>query len=165
MKLYVASSWRNPHQPGVVEALRESGHDVYDFRNPAPGNNGFAWSDIEPDWQEWDAVRFRDALEHRIAERGFELDWNAMNWADGCVLVLPSGRSAHIEAGWFVGAGRPLFILLLGENEPELMYKMSTEICLGVDQLLVALDDWIPSHVRAERQRRANSISAGPPLR
>lgn len=34
-KIYVASSWRNQHQPQVVSFLREQGHEVYDFRHPA----------------------------------------------------------------------------------------------------------------------------------
>ena len=38
MKIYVASSWRNAQQPAVVARLREAGHEVYDFRNPAPAN-------------------------------------------------------------------------------------------------------------------------------
>jgi len=52
MSIYVASSWRNTHQPSVVAALREAGHDVYDFRNPRPGDHGFHWSMIDPDWKE-----------------------------------------------------------------------------------------------------------------
>ena len=36
-KIYVASSWRNPHQPAIVEELRVAGHEVYDFRNPPGG--------------------------------------------------------------------------------------------------------------------------------
>ena len=32
--IYVASSWRNEHQPAVVAALRESGHEVYDMTTP-----------------------------------------------------------------------------------------------------------------------------------
>ena len=32
-RIYVASSWRDPYQPEVVAALREAGHEVYDFRN------------------------------------------------------------------------------------------------------------------------------------
>lgn len=34
MRIYVASSWRNTHQPEVVAKLRELGHEVYDFREP-----------------------------------------------------------------------------------------------------------------------------------
>lgn len=45
------------------------------------------------------------------------------------------GRSAHLEAGYFVGAGKPLFILILEKCEPELMYKMATAICLTFGEL------------------------------
>lgn len=40
MKIYLASSWRNERQPAVLAALREAGHEVYDFRNPAPRHEG-----------------------------------------------------------------------------------------------------------------------------
>lgn len=139
MKIYLASSWRNPHQPEVLAALRGAGHEVYDFRNPAPGDKGFAWADIEPDWLEWNAARFAAALHHPISNRGFANDWNAMVASDACVLLLPCGRSAHIEAGYFVGAKKLLVILLLGKNEPELMYKMADRVCINVGEVLAML--------------------------
>jgi hypothetical protein len=138
-RIYVASSWRNKEQAGVVQRLRVEGHEVYDFRNPAPGDDGFRWSEIEPEWLNWNAERFREALKHPIAEHGFSNDWNAMVWADTCVMVLPCGRSAHIEAGYFVGAGKLLIILMIGENEPELMYKMTPHICLSIDEVVGVL--------------------------
>lgn len=138
-RIYLASSWRNPFQPAAVSALRRAGHDVYDFRNPKPGNDGFRWSEIDPEWQGWSAARYRELLQHPIAEGGFLLDWNAMLWADTGVLLLPCGRSAHLEAGYFVGAGKELFIVLTDQNEPELMYKMATATCLNVDELLERL--------------------------
>ena len=52
-KIYVASSWRNERQPILVEILRANGHEVYDFRNPKEGDNGFHWSEIDEDWQQW----------------------------------------------------------------------------------------------------------------
>jgi hypothetical protein len=55
---------------------------------------------------------------------GFDHDFDAMKWADGCVLLLPSGMSAHLEAGWFGGAGKPVVVLAPELREPELMYKM-----------------------------------------
>ena len=30
MKIYLASSWRNQHQPEVLQALRAAGHEVYE---------------------------------------------------------------------------------------------------------------------------------------
>lgn len=43
--IYVASSWRNHTQPIVVDALRNEGFEVYDFKNP-PNETGFAWKEI-----------------------------------------------------------------------------------------------------------------------
>lgn len=125
MNIYVASSWRNEHQPSVVTALRKVGHQVYDFRNPQPGDNGFHWSEIDSAWESWTPARFRSALSSRIADRGFANDFQGMNDAQACVLVLPCGRSAHLEAGWFCGAGRPVFIYIPEAMEPELMYRLA----------------------------------------
>lgn len=140
MKIYVAISWRNDHQPQVVATLRTAGHEVYDFKNPKPVDNGFHWSDIEPDWQQWNPEAFRRGLSHPIAERGFASDWNAMCWAEACVLVMPCGRSAHIEAGYFVGSGKRLVILLADKGEPELMYKMTEYICVNLPEVVEALN-------------------------
>lgn len=123
MRIYVASSWRNQRQPNVVAALRAEGHEVYDFRNPSEGDNGFRWYKIDPAWKSWSPERFRSALDHPIAESSYGKDFAAMRWANACVLVMPCGRSAHLEAGWFVGAGKPTAILL-SDGEPELMYKL-----------------------------------------
>jgi nucleoside 2-deoxyribosyltransferase len=124
MRIYVASSWRNERQPKVVEILRMQGHEVYDFRNPAPGNGGFHWSEIDPNWQQWTPQEYLAALEHPIACAGYKLDMDALESADACVLVMPCGRSAHLEAGYAIGAGKPTAILVT-DGEPELMYKMA----------------------------------------
>lgn len=137
--IYVASSWRNPAQPGVVTMLRHAGHEVYDFRHPPHGRGGFAWSAIDPDWQQWTAAQYRDALETDIAEDGYRSDMDGMEWADVCILLLPCGRSAHLEAGWFVGKGKPVYVLTREGEEPELMAKMCTKVCVNWSELLEAL--------------------------
>lgn len=139
-RIYVASSWRNPHQPGVVETLRDHGHEVYDFRHPFSGVPGFAWSEIDPEWQAWSAARYRELLTtHPIAARGFLNDLRGMQWADTCVLILPCGRSAHLEAGWFCGQGKRTIIFTRDGEEPELMALLATEICISIDEVLKAL--------------------------
>lgn len=122
MKIYLASSWRNAHQPHVLASLRAAGHDVYDFRNPAPGNIGFGWRQTidRPIKTGEDLL---EALAHWRAQEGFDLDFGAMKWADACVLLLPCGNSAHLEAGWFAGQGKPVAVLCPELREPELMYK------------------------------------------
>ena len=124
-KIYVASSWRND-QPIVVQRLRELGHEVYDFRHPAPGDHGFTWSAIDPYWKSWTPEQYRHVLTHRLAERGYSHDLGAMKAADYCVLVLPSGRSASFELGWCMGAGKRGVLFMPEPCEPELMYREAT---------------------------------------
>ena len=45
----------------------------------------------------------------------------------------------HIEAGYFNGAGKDLYILQLEDMESELMYLMATALCLSVDELMACL--------------------------
>jgi hypothetical protein len=123
MKIYVASSWRNLLQPGIVLALRRCGHEVYDFRAPEAGVSGFSWSEIDPAWQDWTPEAYRDALQHPIAERGYGYDINALRGCDACVLVLPSGRSVSWEFGYAMGQGKAGYVVAFDKCEPELMYR------------------------------------------
>ena len=143
--VYVASSWRNPIQAAVCATLRAAGIDHYDFRQPAPGVDGFHWSDVMEHYdrggegvgQLAPAGEYIAALEHPLALDGFSRDWEAMNRADCCVLVLPCNRSAHLELGWFVGAGRRTAVLLDGDFVvPELMYKMVDRVSPSLLDLL-----------------------------
>ncbi len=134
--IYVASSWRNNFQPAVVTALRIAGFEVYDFKNP-PDKAGFGWEQINADWKDWTNDEYLYALEHPLAEEGFKADFDAMKWADTFVLVQPCGRSAHLELGWAVGAGKHTCILLSTEpEEPELMVKMCDHISHDIIDLL-----------------------------
>jgi len=40
-KVYVASSWRNKWQPGLVHYLKSLDYPVYDFRHPDEHDHGF----------------------------------------------------------------------------------------------------------------------------
>jgi len=133
MKIYVASSWKNPVYETLLESLREKGYSPLDWKE----DGGFSWKqtgwnpDEMLDWQ------FRDiVLQHPRAIEGFQSDFKKMNEADCCVLLLPCGRSAHFEAGWFWGAGKPIHIYIPIFDTPELMYKGATSISFSLSQLL-----------------------------
>lgn len=139
-RIYLASSWRNEFQPTMVDLLRLNGHEVYDFRNPPSGVNGFAWSELDPNWQNWTAEEYRQNLTtHPIAARGYVNDLRGMEWADTCVLLLPCGRSAHLEAGWFCGRGKRCIVLTQDGEEPELMALMATDICIDPSEVVELL--------------------------
>ena len=135
MKIYVASSWRCSIQPAVVAMLRSFGHEIYDFRNP-PGQSGFSWRDVSDNWQNWTPAEHVEGLKHPIAQAGFKADMDALRDCDACVLVLPCGRSAHLELGWAAGAGKPTYVLEIDPIEPDLMYLMCDQIFTTYDELL-----------------------------
>ena len=139
-KIYLASSWRNKEQPAVLSVLRNSGHEVYDFRNPPGGiPNGFSWSELDPNWEAWSASEYRRKLQLPLAQRGFNSDFDGMKWADTCVMLLPCGRSAHLELGWMAGAGKRTIILTKDGEEPELMALLADEICISLEEVLHTL--------------------------
>jgi hypothetical protein len=138
-RVYVASSWRCIYHPAIIAALKSAGIDHYDFKNPSPGNHGFHWSQVMPSYnhETCDADEYINALRHHVSEEGFSNDFKAMQECDTCVLVLPCGRSAHLELGWFVGQGKQTAILLDGPTvTPELMYKMVDYIAPNLWDLL-----------------------------
>ena len=141
--LSIISTRATPLQPQAVQLLRDNGHEVYDFRNPAPGNTGFAWSDIDPDWLNWSPAVFIAALSDQIAEDGYGFDNTALDWCDTCVLLLPCGRSALLEAGYAIGQGKQTVIVLHEDKfEPELMYLVAghANIVPGLQDMLLALN-------------------------
>lgn len=173
-RIYLASSWRNPYQHAVLSLLREWGHAVYDFRHDArvmsdlevlgpfePPATAFAWSEMDPDWQKWTPVSYRYQLQtSQRAAQGYIGDLRGMEWADTCVLCLPCGNSAHIEAGYMKGRGKRLIIYWhindkktvqfphkpaqeSGKHwffEPDLMYLLSDNLCVGPLELKQCLE-------------------------
>jgi hypothetical protein len=137
-KVYVAASWRTPHQPEVVQAIRDAGITVYDFRNP-PSRAGFGWQQIHEGWQSWTPEEYVRALEHPLAVAGFKSDIEALREAYVCVLVQPSGRSAALEFGYAAGMGKRCAVLLAPGQEPELMLKVGEYFT----ESLPALVQWI----------------------
>lgn len=138
--IYVASSWRNVYYPDVVDKLRAAGHDVYDFRNPPSGDPGFKWGNVDPRYMEWSPEEYRDHLDHPKAVKQFGNDIEAMEACDTCVLVLPCGRSAHTEAGWFAGRGKKVLVYIPEKQEPELMYKLFSGVCCSMEELIEELN-------------------------
>lgn len=143
-RIYLASSWRNEFQAAAVQTLRAEGHEVYDFKNPAPGATGFGWRKILPDPPPWSAEQTRAVLAHPVAEEGFRLDFEAIRWSDTIIMLQPCGRSAALELGWGCGAGKLTLVVLADGQEPELMLKCATRLCTSIDEAAELLRGWDP---------------------
>lgn len=162
-RIYLASSWRNIEHRNYIHQLRGP-HDVYDFtsngvENPllidhtkAPSAAAFAWNKMDSDYKHWTPSTYREQLlKSQVAAQGYVCDHRGMEWADTCVLLLPAGPSAHIEAGYMKGRGKRLIVCFPSDTmrflmkdeerkfEPDLMYLLADNIVIGIDELLDAL--------------------------
>lgn len=133
MKIYVASSWRNDYQQGVVAAFREDGHEVYDFKE----SDGFSWTEVDPDYMSWmqDVPRYLEGLKHPRAEQGFKRDMDALKKCHACIMVMPCGMSASLELGYAVGAGKLTAVYTPGIREPDLMVKMAHVVTTDLEAI------------------------------
>ena len=91
------------------------------------------------DWET--ATEYLRMVNHPRAVEGFESDLAAMSRATHIVMVLPCGKSAHLELGWGAGAGKRTAVLLEDPVEPELMYRCADLLSTSLDEIL----QWVAS--------------------
>ncbi len=140
-RIYLASSWKQARTVDLVaQALRDAGHQVYAFTEPDQGHYTF---DARSEFGSWAAgATAQQMMETPQAQKAFAADREGLDWADTCVLILPSGRSAHLEAGYAVGQGKDLFIYdLPAAGEWDVMYGFARKICPDFVELRTALAD------------------------
>lgn len=132
MNIYVIGSLREPRVHDVATYLRSLGHEVFDdWRSPGP--------DTDEQWQAYEKARGRtyvEALAGTHADNVFEYDKKHLDAADAVVLVLPAGKSAHLELGYIIGKGKPGYILMDGEPDRfDIMYRFATKVVMDMEEL------------------------------
>lgn len=138
MKLYLIGSLRNPEIPRIGNKLRELGFDVFD--------DWFAAGPEADDyWKEYEEERGGDyfqALKGIACNHVFGFDQHHLDTCDMAVLVLPAGRSGHLELGYVAGQGKPTFILAdeeLGKSRWDVMYRFATDVSRDEAEMLAYL--------------------------
>lgn len=140
-KVYVIGSLHNEVVPKVAAELRRClpGIEVFDD-----------WYAAGPEaddyWQRYEKSREHDyvtALRGYAANNTYQYDKRHLDEADAAVLVLPGGKSAHLELGYMVGRGKAAYILLEQDAEPrwDVMYLFATQVCRNMRELWRALAD------------------------
>jgi nucleoside 2-deoxyribosyltransferase len=106
--IYLIGSLRNQRIIEIAEALRRLGYDVFD-----------EWIAVGPEadeyWQRYERARGRtyvEALSSYHAKHVFDFDKYHLDRADIVILVMPAGKSAHLELGYAIGRGKRGYILL-----------------------------------------------------
>jgi len=122
MKIYIASSWSNEFIiVQYAKELRQMGNDVDCFADKSTGRYVFHFSEIGS-VEELDAINF---LKDKRSKKAFQEDKSKLDWCDLCLLILPAGKSSHLEAGYAVGQGKALVIYHLDKfpkGEFDVMY-------------------------------------------
>lgn len=144
MRIYVASSWKNWKQEIVVTCLQGLGHKVYDFKK-----DGFSWKEVMPSYDGGTVHQseYLKALEEPRSIEGYNRDYDHLRRADATILVLPCGRSAHLELGMAIGMRQRTAIYLDGELNngqitPDLMYKAVDHIATDMYSLVRWVNRW-----------------------
>ena len=137
MLVYLIGSLRNPKVPEIANEIRASGYDVFEDWYAA----GPTADDCLLAYEKARGHSTAQALKGYAAQHIFEFDKYHLARADAAVLVLPAGKSGHLELGWFLGGGKPGYILL--DEEPpriDLMYQFATGVFSTMEELIGALD-------------------------
>ena len=134
--VYLIGSLRNPKVIELGNRLRALGFEVFDDW-ASPG----ALADEE--WQMYEKARGRtyaEALQGHHAKHVFAFDKEHLDRCGQAVLILPAGKSGHLELGYIVGKGKPGYILLEGEPERfDIMYQFASGVFTNEEDLVVEL--------------------------
>jgi hypothetical protein len=135
-KIYVAGALANPFITEVALRLRAEGHEVFDDWHAAG-------PEADTRWQEYEAKRGRtylEAINGHHAVDVFDFDLRNIMACDTFILVLPAGKSGHMEVGLARGEGKECHVLFAGEPDRyDLMYRMVHGIWMSVDELVEGL--------------------------
>jgi hypothetical protein len=136
LTVYLIGSLRNPRVPEIAKQLRAEGFDVFDD-----------WYAAGPEaddyWQRYEKARgksYSEALKGYPAQHVYEYDKSHLDRAHIGVLVMPAGKSGHLELGYMVGQGKTTFILLPEEPGPDsrwdVMYKFANDVLYDIPELI-----------------------------
>jgi hypothetical protein len=133
---FVASRWRNRDTVfALVNALRAKGKTVYNFME----NDPYHSSDDDPEevMQRFEATE--DWKNTKMLKDIFTKDMEALKASENVILLLPAGKSAHIEIGAAYGMQKKT--ILIGEQkEAESLYLIFDETYSSIEDFIHSLD-------------------------
>lgn len=133
---YLVGSLRNPAVSKLANRLRQGGLAVFDDWMAAG-------PEADDKWMEYEKARghtLAEALQGHAAQHVFKFDREHIESSRCVVLVMPAGKSGHLELGFACGLGKRTAILL--DKEPErydVMYAFADLVTSNVGELT----DWL----------------------
>jgi hypothetical protein len=138
--VYLVGSLRNPEVLVVAEKLRQAGFEVFDDWMAAGPEADDYWLKYEKQ----KGVGMKEALQSHAAKHVFEFDKYHLDRCDMAVLLLPAGKSGHLEVGYMAGKGKPTFALFDGEPDRwDVMYQFLSSVHFSVDTLIEDMKNYV----------------------
>lgn len=135
-QIYLIGSLRNPLVTDLGNALRKEGFSIFDD-----------WMAAGPEaddyWQKYETEKghtYGEALKGAAAQNVFEFDKRHLDASVGAILVMPAGRSGHLELGYMAGRGK--YTAIYFDKAPDrydVMYQFANDICFSFDELIGGL--------------------------
>lgn len=129
--IYIIGSLRNPEIPNIGHKLRGAGFEAFDD-----------WWSASEDADDWlrdyykdRGCDYRQTIRSYAAQHIFNFDLHHLQRADVGLLVMPAGKSGHLELGYMRGLGKPCYVLF--DSVPErvdIMYQFAEEVFFNVDE-------------------------------
>jgi hypothetical protein len=138
--LYLIGSLRNDRIPVLAEQIRKDNPRVEVFDDWYAA--GFEADDM---WKSYELGRgrtYQQALNGYAAQHVFDFDCHHLNRSTHALLVLPAGKSGHMEITYAkYGAGAKAAILLDPNDDPrfDIMYKFVDDILANDNEIA----DWL----------------------
>ena len=118
-KIYIIGALKNENITKIASSLRPK-YDVFDqWITPGPEADHFLFQYAKQ--RGWN---YKEALTCDAAKNNFNFDKRHIDSSDIVVMVMPAGKSAHLELGYSIGMGKEAHILF--DEEPDrfdLMYN------------------------------------------
>lgn len=133
-QIYIVGSLRNPMIEFTAQFLRRQ------FPNTVIFDDWYAAGPNADDhWRDYEIAKgnnFIQALNGAAAKNVYEFDKRNIDASDAVVLVLPAGKSGHLELGYAAGKGKQTYILLDADPERfDVMYQFATGVVPDADTL------------------------------
>jgi len=137
--IYLIGSLRNEQVPIIGDELRKAGYEVFDewYSAGPEADDYFKKYHLER------GITYDKALQSYAAKHIFEFDKFHLDRCDCSILVLPAGRSGHLELGYVVGCGKPAYILMdekTANDRYDLMYQFADGVYFDLNTLIKELN-------------------------
>jgi hypothetical protein len=134
--IYIIGSLRNPLIPAFANEIQALGFEAFaDWYAAGP--------EADDKWRDYAKERgltYGEALASYAATHVFNFDKQHIDRSDAVVMLMPAGKSGHLELGYAIGSGKRGYILF--DQEPErydVMAQFATKVFFNKSDLFQEL--------------------------